>query len=283
MKIINKEYVDKITKDYNDGKLISRRKNIFYNNMEYTLNSNVYYCYNNEELMEYAKCYNDIVYFIETYLKIKLRKYQIEWIKLYQENKFVIYNTARQTGYNTILTAINLHDMVFKMKSIVLYSTKFNSGIEFLDIIKMYYLKLPYFLKPGIKSFNKKSIAFTTNSKIKISNINNIEKDYNNYQFIDFAFYDKNVKDIIPLISKINKEKQINKLIIQSTPNGKNYFYELYKNSILPESHPDKNIFKSIQTYWYEVEGRDEKWKEEEIKRLCSVEKFNQEYNLEFK
>ena len=71
------------------------------------------------------------------------------------------------------------------------------------------------------------------------------------------------------------------KTVICSTPNGKNHFYELVKYSLLPDDHPDKNDFTTIKTYWYEVEGRDENWRQEQIKML-GIDKFNQEYNLEF-
>lgn len=280
MKYIDKEYVEKIVKDYNKGHIISRRKNIFYKGIEYTLNSNVYYVLNNEEKKEWAKCYNDKIYFIEKYLNIKLRKYQIEWIKLYDKNRFIIYNVARLTGVISIMSAIYLHQMIFENKSIYYINNKVMNHKEFVDKIKIYYLRLPYYLKPSIVVLNSKKIVFN-NSAIFNTTKDNIDVNYDEYNISDFAHNDKlyqYYKDIMPIVST----KQNSRLIITSTPNGKNYFYDLYKNSILPDGHPDKNGFKSIQTFWSEVEGRDENWKQEEIKRLGSEDIFNQEHNLEF-
>lgn len=280
MKYIDKDYVNNIINLYDSGKIISRRKNIFYNGLEKTLNNNVYYVLNNEEKTEYAKCYSDPIYFIEKYLNIKLRKYQIEWVKHYKENRFQLFNVARQTGYNTIIAALNLHDMIFFNKNILLFCIKYDTAIEVINLIKLYYFKLPYFLKPNIIKIDKKNIFFN-NSKISV--FTNTITNYDIYQYINFAYmsnvqYNFYHNEIIPKIM-LNTET---KLIISSTPNGKNYFYELYKNSILPKDHPEKNIFNTIQTYWYEVDGRDENWKLQQIKMLGSIEKFNQEYNLEF-
>jgi hypothetical protein len=43
-----------------------------------------------------------------------------------------------------------------------------------------------------------------------------------------------------------------------------------------------KNIYKTIKTYWWEVDGRDEEWKDNMIKTI-GQESFNQEYDMKFK
>ena len=278
MKYIDKEYVEDIVRDYNNGKKISRRKNIFYKGIENTLHADVYYVLNDYEKSEYAKCYSDVAYFIEQYLHIKLRPYQKNWIDLYQTNRFIIYNIARQTGYNTIISAIYLHQMIFHYKKIYHISKYQSSNNEIFNNIKMFYYKLPYFLKPSINLLNKELIWFTNGGKIDMKNSYN---NYDSFNLHDFAHDEKlyeKYKEIISQVSISNNQK----VIITTTPNGKNYFYELYKNSVLKDGHPDKNGFKTIQTFWWEVEGRDENWKQEEIKRLGSKEAFDQEYNLEF-
>jgi hypothetical protein len=52
MKYIDKKYVEKIIKDYNDGKVIPRRQNIFYNGIQNTLNNKMYYILNHQEKIE---------------------------------------------------------------------------------------------------------------------------------------------------------------------------------------------------------------------------------------
>lgn len=280
-KFIDKEYVDNINYLYNNGEKISRNKNIFYRNLQYTLNSNVHYVLNHEEKIEWAKCYSNIEYFIEKYLEIKLRPYQKEWIKAYKENRFNLFCIARQTGLLTILSALNLHSMIFENKHILLIPCKYNIGNEFIDKIKIYYFKIPYFLKPNITNISNTYIMFN-NSSIQIYNKTMNSDDYYKIDLYQYYDYAHNINDTIIEQTPYILAKSETQVIISSTPNGKNHFYEIYKNSILPENHPDKNIYKTIKTYWYEVEGRDEKWKQEQIKLLGSIDKFNREYNLDF-
>ncbi len=277
MKYIDSEYIDKIENKYNSGEVISRRKSIYYKGILNTLSSKVYYILSENDKIEWSKCYNDPIYFIENYLCVKLRKYQLEWIELYKNNKQIIYNISRQTGMNTILSALNLHTLIFEQKDILVFSVKLDVGKEYIDLIKRYYIKLPYFLKPNILNWNNNGIKFK-NSKVVIYKSNVDISEFNIYQYLDFAFNKQNIlkNHISEIVSKIDY-----KIILSSTPNGRNYYYEIYKNSILPDGHPDKNNFVSIKTYWYEVEGRDDIWKEDMIK-MIGLESFNKEYNLEF-
>ena len=129
---------------------------------------------------------------------------------------------------------------------------------------------MSYFLKPNIKRLNNNCI-------FKIYSNSDCLKNYDIHIYYDYAFHKK------PLFKNIEEYiKYDSKVIIASTPNGKNHFYDLVKNSLLPNDHPDKNAFTTIQTYWYEVEGRDSKWKDEQIKIMGSLESFEQEYNLKF-
>ncbi len=277
MKYIDSEYIDKIENKYNSSEVISRRKSIYYKGIPNTLSSKVYYILSENDKIEWSKCYNDPIYFIENYLCVKLRKYQLEWIELYKNNKQIIYNISRQTGMNTILSALNLHTLIFEQKDILVFSVKLDVGKEYIDLIKRYYIKLPYFLKPNILNWNNNGIKFK-NSKVVIYKSNVDISEFNIYQYLDFAFNKQNIlkNHISEIVSKIDY-----KIILSSTPNGRNYYYEIYKNSILPDGHPDKNNFVSIKTYWYEVEGRDDIWKEDMIK-MIGLESFNKEYNLEF-
>lgn len=284
MRIINKEYVEEIKNCFNNGISISRRKNIFYNGIENTLRSDVHYALNDDEKKEYAKCFNDPIYFIENYLvflnrNIKLREYQIEWIKAFLENKKIIYNVSRQTGYTVIMSALYFHNMIFHNKNILNIDSKLDESVSFIEKIKLYYLNLPYFLKPNIISMNRKSIVFT-NSKIKTNTRNMIETkdfDFDIYSFSDLQ-YNINIYEEIFNFSE-NKDKRI---IIHPNKSSK-FDIDLCRKSELPEGHPDKNVYKTIKTYWYEVNGRDDKWKQEEIRCLGSKDLFDREYDLYLK
>jgi hypothetical protein len=68
------------------------------------------------------------------------------------------------------------------------------------------------------------------------------------------------------------------RMIITSTAHGLNLFYRLYNNAV-----QGKGRFKPLITYWYEVEGHDEAWKQETIADLGGDEdRFNREFGVQF-
>ena len=66
------------------------------------------------------------------------------------------------------------------------------------------------------------------------------------------------------------------KMVLVSTPNGKNHFYEIWTKAI-----EKKSSFFPIRVDWWEVPGRDEKWKKEQIANT-SQEQFDQEFGNSF-
>lgn len=67
------------------------------------------------------------------------------------------------------------------------------------------------------------------------------------------------------------------RIFIQSAPNGINKFYELFTGA-----EQGTNSFIPTRVYCWQVPGRDEKWKENEIRMLGSLKLFMQEYELSF-
>jgi hypothetical protein len=61
-------------------------------------------------------------------------------------------------------------------------------------------------------------------------------------------------------------------MIIVSTPKGTNHFYDLWKRSVDGET-----TYTPIKINWYEVPGKDEKWKRAMIADLGPT-RFAQEY-----
>lgn len=81
-------------------------------------------------------------------------------------------------------------------------------------------------------------------------------------------------RSVYPTISRAKTSK----ILITSTPNGvDNLFYRLYNGALKGE-----NRFHYERIDWWEVPGRDEQWKQEQIKDLGSHEAFAQEYGNEF-
>jgi len=70
---------------------------------------------------------------------------------------------------------------------------------------------------------------------------------------------------------------KVSRIIITSTPNGMNKFYEIYQLAL-----EGKNSFNPIRVDWWQVPGRDEAWRQTEMANLGSEELFNQEYGNQF-
>lgn len=286
-RIFTSKDIDEIVDNYRKGLKQTRKNQIFYQNQEGTLNDNINIVKSHEELLEYSKCANNICYFIESYCGLKLRDYQVEWIKHFENNRFAIYDTSRQTGYSQVMTAVYLHYMIFNTdKNIVLFANKNDTSCDFIQKIFNYYLILPYWLKPGIVVKNLKNIHFNTGCRIYSSTRSKtaaIGITVDILSYLEFSHIPQHLLDyqftglIHAIIAHTNT-----RIIIQSQPNGFNKFYELINNSERKPGDPLKNAYKTIKTYWWEVSGRDDAWKHEHIKMLGSEELFNQEYDLQF-
>jgi hypothetical protein len=92
--------------------------------------------------------------------------------------------------------------------------------------------------------------------------------------FIDNHLVEEFWASVYPIISSSKKSK----IFVASTPNGTgNLFHELYEGAM--EEDPEKhNGWKAERVDWWEVPGRDEKWKLKTIREMGSREKFDQEF-----
>lgn len=311
MKTTTTAKINKIIDNYLKGHGLKRADKVFYRNQVCTLDANISIALTPDELIEYVKCANDICYFIEKYCSITqgieyvgnlelkpilspkffqcLRGYQKEWIDDFVKNRFLIYCTSRQTGYSQVMSGVYLHYLIFnnKDRNVLLIANKGDTAVEFMTKVWDRYLVLPYFLKPGIVTRNLKSIHFNNGNKIVAQATTKTSPpdfetidilSYMEFSRIPPSILDTHYKSTIPKTTT----RPDSKVIIQSQPNGYNKFAELMINSERKPNDPLKNMYKTIKTYWWEVPGRDEKWKWETIRGIGGVDEFNQEYDLQF-
>ena len=270
--------INNLIDNYHKGFPLPRTKKIFFRGQEGTLNEDVSIARTHEEMNEYVKCSNDIFYFIEKYCSITLRKYQKEWINGFINNRFLIYMTSRQTGYSNIMACVYLHYLIFNnSKSILLISNKLCTSVEFIKKLFNNYLRLPYFLKLGINVKSQKRIVFNNGSRISLISKTNgsLSHSVDLLSYLEMAYIpniEKQWRNIFPAVSANSGSR----IILQSQPNGYNLFYKLVSDSGKPNGNAFYNVYR---TYWWEVEGRDEKWKQEQIK-MIGQESFDREYDL---
>lgn len=252
---------------------------------------NLLFQYTEEEITEILRCRNDIIYFAEKYVMlktdnglqhIKLRPYQKTLLRNYQNNRWCITLFPRQAGKTTTTAIFFAHFTTFFVdKNCAVIAQRDNIASEIFSKIKSIIYYLPFFMKPGCLSFTKGGYHFDNGCTMcfRPAGIDALQGYTLDTLFIDEFAYIKNAKardfwnNVYPTLSSLKNSR----VMICSTPNGKNLFYELWTRSL-----EGKNLFKHFRIDWWEVPGRDEKWKEQEIANLGTQEAFDQQYGLSF-
>jgi hypothetical protein len=161
-------------------------------------------------------------------------------------------------------------------------ANKEQTAINIFKRIRLAYEQLPNWIKPGVIEYGKTSMVLSNGSSIGISTTSSDagRGDSCNCLVLDeLAFIDNHLvesfwKSVYPIISSSKKSK----IFIASTPNGTgNLFHDLYSNAI-----KGKNNWFASRIDWWEMPGRDEKWKQDTIQSLGSTEIFDQEFGCQF-
>jgi hypothetical protein len=165
-------------------------------------------------------------------------------------------------SHNTISSSIfMLHTILFNNdKNIMIVANKGDTAVEIVDKIKSIYTLLPFYLKPGIKTWNQKSLTFENGCRIKTSARSKtpaIGFTIDVLYLDEFAHIPSNIIEpyytaAFPTVSAV----QNSKIIITSTPNGVNLFHKLLINAERLDGDPLKNNYKAKRVYWYQVPGR---------------------------
>ena len=243
-----------------------------------------------EEVLEYAKCMKDPVYFVEKYVKIisldkglvpfELYPYQKRMFKQFEDNRFNIVLACRQSGKSISACGYLLWFALFQSeKSIAVLANKGATAREMLARITIMLENIPFFLQPGCKALNKSNIDFSNNSRIiaAATTGSSIRGLSINLLYLDeFAFVERAAEfytSTYPVVSSGGDTK----IIVTSTANGiGNTFHKIWEGSI-----QGVNEYKNFRVDWHDVPGRDEKWKEETINNTSQVQ-FDQEFGNTF-
>ena len=246
--------------------------------------------FSREQIIEYQKCMQDPAYFARTYVKIisldeglvpfNLYPYQEKMFKHFKDNRFSIVLACRQSGKSISSVVYLLWYACFHPeKTIAILANKGAVAREMLARITLALENLPFFLQPGCKALNKGSIEFSNNSKIIASATSgsSIRGLSINLLFLDeFAFVENDAQfytSTYPVVSA-GKDTQI---VITSTANGVgNIYHKLWEGAV-----QKTNEFKPFRVDWWDVPGRDDKWKQETISNTSELQ-FEQEFGNTF-
>jgi len=253
--------------------------------------ANITIDFSEEEIQEIVKCSKDVVYFCEKYIKIvsideglmpyQPYDYQKNIMRTVDENRFVICKMPRQTGKTTTMVAVMMHYALFNPDfNIAILANKAATSREILSRLQLAYENLPWFLQQGIVEWNKGNIELENGSKIFASSTSAsaVRGMSINLVYLDeFAFVPATVQDeffssVYPTISS----GKTSRVLITSTPNGMNMFYKLWH-----DAEKGFNDYATVSVNWWDVPGRDDKWKEQTI-RNTSEKQFAVEFECEF-
>lgn len=252
--------------------------------------ANLLYEYTPEEIVEIQKCAQDSVYFAkycqvmtdDGLRNIELRDYQKSILREYQRHRFSILLAPRQIGKSITSSMILVWYLLFNHdKNAMILANVGSTAEELMDKIKGIVKGLPWFLKPGMVVNNVMSMKFdngcraiaktTTKTSAIGFTIHFLYMD--EFAHIHPNFIESFFRSTYPTVSS----SKVSRIIITSTPNGMNKFYDLYQGALTGE-----NSFNPIRVDWWQVPGRDDDWKNQEIANLGSEELFNQEYGNQF-
>jgi len=243
-----------------------------------------------EELLEYSKCLKNPKYFAKQYCKVihldkglipfDLYPYQEKMFDTFTEHRFNIVLACRQSGKSIAVVAYLLWYAIFKGEQVVgILANKEAIAREMLGRITLMLENLPFFLQPGCNALNKKSIGFSNNSRIiaAATSSSSIRGMSLNLVYLDeFAFVD-NAAEFYTSTYPVISSGKTSKIIITSTANGiGNMFHKLYEGAL-----QGTNEFDATRVDWWDVPGRDEKWKKMTIENTSELQ-FDQEFGNSF-
>ena len=274
--------------------------NPFYENNTKLLKGDLVFDRTEDEIEEWLRCKNDIIYFVEKYCQlmtpegiknVKLRDYQKNYLKHLIDNRLSIYLACRQCGKTTTSAVFMLHYILFNVdKNALVLGNKRKTAGEILDKAKKIYLELPYFLKPGVYKWNEGEIVLDNGCRLmaEATTINSgISFTFHCVLADEFAHIQPNIMDkfynnLFPTITAAKA-----RFMITSTQNGYNLFYRLYKAAEAGISE-----YVAFKTDWYEVpewnpdkccwEKRDEIWHQKQVANYGSEEAFNKQFGTNF-
>lgn len=253
--------------------------------------ANVPIKFTQEQIEEYIKCSQDPNYFIEKYIKIvnvdkglvpfNMYEFQKKIVQTVHDNRFTIAKLPRQSGKSTTVVSYILHYILFNPSvNVGILANKQAVARDLLSKIKTAYEYLPKWIQQGVGEWNKGSIILENGSKVVASATSSSAIRGGSYNLIlldEFAFIPPGIaEDFFSSAYPTISSGQTTKVVIVSTPKGLNMFYKLWV-----EAEEKRNEFVPIEVHWSDIPGRDNKWKEQQI-RNTSEDQFRQEFECDF-
>lgn len=205
---------------------------------------------------------------------------------LAEESNHLYYGNGVLSHNSTLMTIVAVWTaLFFPDQTVMIIANKQSTATEIFERIRLAFLQMDNWLKGGVKEFNKTFFTLANNSRILTSATS---ADAIRGYSIDVLLLDefgiippKDAEDfwaaVTPTLSTRFNNNPNAKLIVSSTPKGTiGKFYDL-----VSKAEAGLNDFALQRAYWYDVPGRTEQFKKDEIATL-GEDLFKQEYECEF-
>lgn len=166
-------------------------------------------------------------------------------------------------------------------------ANKLQTAIEIMDRIRKAYENIPFWIKPGILTYNKGEIEFANGSSIRACSTSSSAcrgSSCNCLVIDELAFIPKNiVNDFFASVIPVVSSSKNSKIIAVSTPNGADgLYYELWQKANSKDVRNNAEGWKPFRIHWFEAGSmRDEKWKQQQIASI-GIERWKQEFECDF-
>ena len=242
-------------------------------------------------IQEVARCAEDPIYFIENYCRIisldegiipfRMYEFQREMVRLYANNRFCLTLTARQMGKTATMAAYILWFAMFnETKTVAVLANKGEQAQEIMDRIRLMYEFLPFFLQPGARTYNKKTLEFDNRSKIfsAATSSASIRGRSVDLCYIDEAAFIENDLEFYESTYPVISSGAESRVIMTTTPKGtRGMFYGLWM-----DSEAGNNSYKTLRVTWEAHPKRDQAWKDVTLANI-GASRFQQEFNVVFR
>jgi hypothetical protein len=265
---------------------------------------NILYQLTSEEIDEFHKCSDNIIYFVEKYCRfltdkgrtvVKLREkqkliltslakesYNEKFKELIPDIRNLIMMQSRQSGKTTTICAYFAWYLCFHVdRNLAILANRQNTAYEIVSKVTDVFKGLPFFLKPGIIRIGAGGMALDNKCQLfsqATTKTAQIGFTIHVLYADEFAHIQPHIADdfwrsAYPTLAS----SEISQCIISSTPAGEeNIFYEIWDKAI-----KEQNSFMPIRVDYWEVPDHDTEWAEK-MKKDFGEERFAQEFELLF-
>lgn len=166
-------------------------------------------------------------------------------------------------------------------RNLMITANKESTTKEILKKCMEMFKGLPYFLKPGIEEYSKTTLRTENGCSLRAvaTTGDSATGDSINILLIDeCALIQQNIiKEFWGSVFPTMSNFQQSQIIVLSTPRGRTgLYYELWEGA-----QNGKNGFVSKRVDWWQVPGRDEKWKQDQIS-VFGQDLWEREFELSF-